>query len=142
VTPDSEYRLEHVEGNVEPNGVRPDLSGFALLKQGDMRLAFLIAGLAAFVGGLLVRCGTRTGRHRWDWQNVLGQLIGWPLMLGSLILLGFVAAYAAGQSLHVEPGLVFTSSVLEAKKELSITVSNLEATAQSGTIDCRHNGFS
>ena len=129
VTPDSEYRLEHVEGNVEPNGVRPDLSGFALLKQGDMRLAFLIAGLAAFVGGLFVRCGTRTGRHRWDWQNVLGQLVGWPLMLGSLILLGFVAAYAAGQSLHVEPGLVFTSSVLEAKKELSITVSNLEATA-------------
>ena len=44
VTPDSEYRLEHVAGNVEPNGVRPDLSGFALLKQGNMRLAFLIAG--------------------------------------------------------------------------------------------------
>ncbi len=127
VKTDSEYRLEYVEGNAEPNGVRPDLSGFALLKQGDMRL--LIAGFAAFFGGLLVRCGTRTGRHRWDWQNVLGQLIGWPLMLGSLILLGFVAAYAAGQSLHVEPGLVFTSSVLEAKKELSITVRNLEATA-------------
>ena len=127
VKTDSEYRLEYVEGNVEPNGVRPDLSGFALLKQGDMRL--LIAGFAAFFGGLLVRCGTRTGRHRWDWQNVLGQLIGWPLMLGSLVLLGFVADYAAGQSLHVEPELVFTSSVLEAKKELSITVSNLEATA-------------
>ena len=127
VNPDPEYRLEYVAGNVEPNGVRPDLSGFALLKEGDMRL--LIAGLAAFVGGLLVRCGTRTGRHRWDWQNVLGQLIGWPLMLGALILLGFVAAYAAGQSLHVEPGLVFTSSVLEGKKELSITVSNLETTA-------------
>ena len=129
VTPDSEYRLEHVGGNVTPNGVRQDLSGFALLKQGDMRLAFLIAGFAAFVGGLLVRYGTRTGRHRWDCQNVLGQLIGWLLMLGSLILLGFVAAYAAGQSLHIEPGLVFTSSVLEANKELSITVSNLKATA-------------
>ncbi|MEO1861902.1 MAG: hypothetical protein ABGY13_02365, partial [Verrucomicrobiia bacterium] len=127
VKPDSEYRLELIAGNVEPNGVRPDLSGFALLKQGDMRLAF--AGFAAFVGGLLVRCGTRTGRHRWDWQNVLGQLIGWPLMLGSLILLGFVAAYAAEQSLHVEPELVFTSSVLEAKKELSITVNNQPAGA-------------
>jgi hypothetical protein len=129
VTPDPDYRLEFVAGSVKQTNERQDLSGFALLKRGDLRLAFLIAGLAAFVGGLLVRCGTRTGRHRWDWQNVLGQLLGWTLMLGSLILLGFVAAYAAGQSLHVEPGLVFTSSVLKASEVLSITVNNLEVDA-------------
>ncbi|MBT5620772.1 MAG: hypothetical protein HOJ65_08390, partial [Verrucomicrobia bacterium] len=131
VKPDQDYRLEfkvEKNNNLSPTNQHPDLSGFARLKQNEWR-AFLLAGFAAFVGGLLVRCGTRTGRHRWDWQNVLGQLIGWPLMLGSLVLLGFVAANAAEQSLHVEPELVFTSSVLEAKKELSIMVSNLEATA-------------
>ncbi|MEE2947718.1 MAG: hypothetical protein VX392_05325 [Verrucomicrobiota bacterium] len=127
VTPDSDYRLEFVAGSVKPMDERRDLSGFALLKQDALRLPLLIAGLAAFIGGMVVRCGTRAGRHRWDCQNVLGHLLGWPLMLGSMILLGFVAIYAAGQSLHIEPGLVFTSSVLKANQVLSITVRNFGA---------------
>ncbi|MBC8245287.1 MAG: hypothetical protein H8E20_12930 [Verrucomicrobia bacterium] len=129
MAPDPEYRLEHVAGNVTPDGNRPDFSGFARLAQGGLRLSFLIAGLAAFAGGLLVRWATRTGGHRWDWRNTLGQLLGWPLVLGALVILGGEAAYAAGQSLHVEPGLVFTSSVLKADEALSITVRTLEADA-------------
>ena len=89
---DPEYRLEFVAGNVSPTNQRPDLTGFARLKQVGLRLSFLIAGFAAFAGGLLIRWATKTGRHRLDWRNVLGQLLGWPLVLGSLAILGLVAA--------------------------------------------------
>jgi hypothetical protein len=129
VTPDQDYRLEFEDGSVKPTNERSDLSGFARLKQGEWR-AFLLPGFAAFIGGLLVRCGTRTGRHRWDLQNLLGQLFGWPLVLGALVLLGFTVIDAMGLPLDVEPWLVFTSSVLEANNEaLSITVKNIEADA-------------
>ena len=128
VTPDQDYRLEFEAGSVKPTNERSDLSGFARLKQGEWR-AFLLPGFAAFIGGLLVRCGTRTGRHRWDLQNLLGQLFGWPLVLGALVLLGFTVIDAMGLPLDVEPWLVFTSSVLEANEALSITVKNIEADA-------------
>ena len=128
VTPDQDYRLEFEAGSVKPTNDRSDLSGFARLKQGEWR-AFLLPGFAAFIGGLLVRCGTRTGRHRWDLQNLLGQLFGWPLVLGALVLLGFTVIDAMGLPLDVEPWLVFTSSVLEANEALSITVKNIEADA-------------
>ena len=128
VTPDQGYRLELVDGSVKLTNERPDLSGFARLKQGEWR-AFLLAGLGAFIGGLLVRCGTRTGGHRWDLQNLLGQLFGWPLVLGALVLMGFTVIDALGLPLDVERSLEFTSSVLKASEALSITVNNLEADA-------------
>ena len=129
VEPDQEYRLEFVAGNVSPTNQRPDLTGFARLKQGGLRLSFLAAGFAAFAGGLLIRWATKAGRHCLDWRNVLGQLLGWPLVLGSLAILGLEAAPSAGQSLHVETELAFTSSVLEKNEALAITVENLKADA-------------
>jgi len=128
VKPDPDYRLEFVAGSVKPTNGRPDLSGFARLKQSQWRV-FLLAGLAAFVGGLLVRLATRTGRYRWDEQNMAGQLLGWPLVLCALVLLGFTVIDAMDLPLDVEPGLVFTSSVLKASEVLSITVNNLEIDA-------------
>ncbi len=132
VNPDPEYRLEFVVGNASPTSQRPDLSGFAWLNRGGWHLPFLYAALAAFAAGLLVRWGTRYGRHRWDFQNTVGQFLGWPLLLVALGLLGSVAGlgvFIDKQSPLVEPGLVFTSSVLKANEAMSITVSNLAADA-------------
>ena len=132
VMPDQDYRLDFVAGNALPTNPRPDLSGFAWLKRGGWGLPFLFAALAAFVVGLIVRWGTRSGRYRWDWQNTVGLIIGWLLLLAVFGLLGSVAAlgvFADKQFLLVEPGLMFTSSVLKANEVLSITVNNLEADA-------------
>ena len=138
VNPDPEYRLDFVAGNASPTNPRPDSSGFAWLKRGGWGLPFLFAALAAlaafaaFAGGLIVRWGTRSGRYRWDWQNTVGQVFGWLLLLAALGLLASVAAlgvFVDKQFLLVEPGLVFTSSALKANEALSITVNNLEADA-------------
>ncbi|HIM67541.1 MAG TPA: hypothetical protein EYM45_03145, partial [Verrucomicrobia bacterium] len=138
VTPDPDYRLEFVAGSVKPTNERPDSSGFAWLKRGGWGLPFLFAALAAlaafaaFAGGLIVRWSTRSGRYRWDWQNTVGQIFGWLLLLAALGLLSSVVAlgvFVDKQFLLVEPGLVFTSSVLKASEALSITVNNLEADA-------------
>ena len=130
VMPDPDYRLDFVVGNTSPTNPRPDSSGFAWLKRGGWGLPFLFAALAAFAGGLIVRWGTRSGRYRWDWQNTVGQIFGWLLLLAALGLLGSVAALSVFvDKQFVEPGLVFTSSVLKANEALSITVNNLEADA-------------
>ena len=132
VNPDPENRLDFVTGNTSPTNPRPDSSGFAWLKRGGWGLPFLFAALAAFAGGLIVRWGTRSGRYRWDWQNTVGQIFGWLLLLAALGLLGSVATlgvFVDKQFLIVEPGLVFTSSVLKANEALSITVNNQPAGA-------------
>ena len=134
VNPDPEHRLDFVAGNTSPTNPRPDLSGFARLKRGGWHLPFLFAALAAFAGGLLVRWSTRTGRHRWDWQNMPGQLFGWLLVMTALGFLASIAAfgkYVEHKSLPIEPGLTFTSSVLKANEALTITVQNLKADAAS-----------
>ena len=132
VNPDPENRLDFVTGNTSPTNPRPDSSGFAWLKRGGWGLPFLFAALAAFAGGLIVRWSTRSGRYRWNWQNTVGQIFGWLLLLAALGLLGSVAAlgvFVDKQFLIVEPGLVFTSSVLKANEALSITVNNQPAGA-------------
>ena len=53
-------------------------------------------------------------------------------MMAAFGALGFVATFGSfmgNESLLIEPGLVFTSSVLRANEALSITVNNLEADA-------------
>jgi hypothetical protein len=132
VNPDAEYRLDFVTGNTSPTNPRPDLSGFAWLKRGGWHVPFLFAGLAMFFGALLIRWGTGVGRHRWDWQNILGQIFGWVLLMVPFGVLGFVATFGSlmgNESMLIEPGLVFTSSVLKANEALSITVNNLKADA-------------